>query len=151
MNAIKSRANLVMLYSLASPVALSAGILRCTGVSNGAYRDLLTAARREGTEIKTHQVPLSFFDSSCSRPAALVSPYRFRLPLLIQAISAASDSSVACGNAARKRDEADTAPVSKRLMMCLCEQAGACQQSFSREIGRVFVCSSGARDHSEKG
>ena len=52
-------------------------------------------------------------------PAAAVSPYWPLEPTTIQRISTASSSSVAVGNAARKSDDAETALVSKRLMMWL--------------------------------
>lgn len=67
--------------------------------------------------VATHQVPLSFLLSTCSIPAAAVSPYWPLEPTTIQRISTASSSSVAVGNAARKSDDAETALVSKRLMM----------------------------------
>lgn len=101
-----------MPYSLASATACSDGILRVEAESARRTTD-------EAREGGTHQVPLSFLLSSPSLPASLVSPYWPLEPMAIHRISSVSSASVAVGKAARNRDEAETASVSKRLMMWL--------------------------------
>lgn len=99
-----------MPYSVARACACAAGILQAS------FSQL---KRISDGQSHAHHVPLSFFDSSCSMPALTVSPYCPREPTAIQRISSFSSSSVAVGKAARKRDEAETAFVSKRLMRWL--------------------------------